>query len=115
MRRRLHELARRGAPALAGRQSQAKPPQGSHKGSWGVMVRHQSTSPQGVRKVSEGYPEGIRRVSGGVKGAATAVRRGLGWDGGGGRAGLAAALFILLVSWHPHTLAIELQDDGVVD
>ena len=50
----------------------------------------------------------------GVFGAVRRQRRS-GAEGAGGRTGLAAALFILWVSWHPHTLAIELQDDGVVD
>ena len=62
--------------------------------------------------VSDPLGQPLRRS--GVFGAVRRQRRS-GAAGAGGRAGLTAALFFLWVSWYPHTLAIELQDDGVVD
>jgi hypothetical protein len=52
-------------------------------GSWGAMAGHQSTSPQGVRRVSEGYPEGLTVRYGGSAGPGLGWRRrGAGQNGG---------------------------------
>jgi hypothetical protein len=42
-----------------------------HRGSQGAMAGHQSTSPKGVRMVSEGYPKGLTGRCGGSTGSPT--------------------------------------------
>jgi len=45
-----------GEPRRALRNPRPKPP-----GTSGTLARHQPTSPQGIRRVSEGYPKGRRK------------------------------------------------------